>query len=235
MKQHYSIILTEAHFYGDSMNSKFKEKLIAFFAYDCICCGRAVNTDGKIFCKECENELFSKDIIEENGIISVINYKSESARSLILTMKDYKIKDVFSYSAKLIASKIRERNIPSLDEYYISFAPRNIKSLVRKRFDQSYEIGKCLSVELFGSKRRCIPLFRGSLFSKEQKTLDYEGRKTNVGKHMNILPFVNVPRKLIILDDVTTTGATLLALREIALKNGAEECILCSVAKQNLE
>ena len=176
MKQHYSIILTEAHFYGDSMNSKFKEKLIAFFAYDCICCGRAVNTDGKIFCKECENELFSKDIIEENGIISVINYKSESARSLILTMKDYKIKDVFSYSAKLIASKIRERNIPSLDEYYISFAPRNIKSLVRKRFDQSYEIGKRLSVELFGSKRRCIPLFRGSLFSREQKTLDYKGR-----------------------------------------------------------
>ena len=216
------------------MNKSIKNILSDFFAYECICCGRSVDKENGIFCKECNHELLFSHTSDDT-VISALNYKSAPTKSLILTMKDYKIKALFSYSAKLIANELHKRGFTTINEYYITFAPRNIKSLLKKRFDQSYEIGKCLSIELFGTCKRCIPLFRTSVFSKEQKTLNYNGRHENAGKNLKLIPFAKVPEKLIIIDDVTTTGATLRTLCDLAKRNGAKECILCSVAKQNLE
>lgn len=203
-----------------------------FFSYECLCCGCSLGKSTELFCEFCSEYLFKDAPVCDDGIISPLNYNSLPARSLILAMKDYKIKEAFHFSAKILADKIKRMNIPELDTYYIAFAPRNLRALFKKGFDQSYEIGKYLSYELFGTTKRCKILFRSSIFSKEQKHLDSEERRENANKHIKLLPFIKVPEKIILLDDVSTTGSTLFAMRRLALKKGAERCLLCTVARQ---
>ena len=205
-----------------------------FLSYECICCGYTVGKSNSLFCSKCEEEL--KNILHDDNheIISCFDYSSDAVKELVITMKNYKIKEVYKFSAKHIADKLKAKNIKDLDAYKIAFAPRSALSLLKSGFDQSYEIGKYLSHELFGTKNRCIVLFGRSIFSKQQKFLNSSQRRDNANDNLYILPFTKTPDNLIILDDITTTGSTLFALRELASENGAKNIILCTVAKQKL-
>lgn len=212
------------------MISTVKSFLKKFFSRECIYCGKCVDGKDDVFCKSCEKRIMPA--AHTDNIICAISFDSAQARKLILTMKDYKLQSVYAYAADLVAQKLLEQNIPDLSEYYITFAPRNLRSLFKMRFDQSYEVGKQLSKKLFGTRKRCKIIFASSLRSMEQKSLNSVERMENVRTNLRIIPHIKVPEKLIILDDITTTGSTLFTLRDIAMNNGAKSCILCAVAKQ---
>ena len=117
--------------------------------------------------------------------------------------------------------------------YTVTFAPRSPLSRLVCRFDQSEEIAKALSREIFGDESHCVPLVARSFFSRAQKSLDADARAKNMKRHLRLKSGAAVPEKILLLDDVTTTGATLTRIAQLFYENGAKECLsLVLAAKQ---
>lgn len=172
------------------------------------------------------------DPIQSSHIISAVSYYSGQAKSLIHFMKENNDPYVFDYAAGLILEKLQKTDLSDkLSDYYITYAPRNPITRFRRRFDQSGEIADFLAYGLFGDDgSRVISFFRRKIIKTEQKKLGAVDRTHNAKNIFSINKRVMIPDKLIIVDDITTTGSTLLVLRDIALGVGVRECLLCTVA-----
>ena len=211
------------------MNQSLLSKI---FSNTCIYCGVALSKSSDVFCNDCMQTLIHAKSANKSEIISVLDYKDKIVKAFVLFMKDYKDKEVYKLAASLLLVELLEKNNTDFSEYTIVYAPRNLKTYIKKGFDQSKEIGKMLSLKLFGTKKHCKSVFCTTMFAKEQKTLTSSERKTSAKRNLSKIPFVKMPKRVIIIDDVTTTGSTLYALKEIAEKHGAESCILCSIASE---
>lgn len=208
------------------------ELLKKLFGYGCIHCGRAIHSKEEILCYRCEYRMMYHQPAASPGIISTVSYRTEQARSLILYMKEYYDPYVFDYAASLIEDKLCSL-MPAeyLSDFYIAYAPRNPVTYLKKRFDQSREIADFLALRLFEKdSSKVISMFRRTPFAHEQKKLGASGRADNVKKLFKVKKGITIPEKLIIVDDVTTTGSTLRTLYGLALKAGVRECILCTVS-----
>ena len=99
--------------------------------------------------------------------------------------------------------------------------PSGLSSLEKRGFTPAEEIAKRISMRLD------IPIenaLSADVYKIEQKTLTRKSRKINarnsfhLSKHADI-----VGKRLLVIDDVTTTGSTLSALAEILLGAGAAD------------
>lgn len=209
---------------------KLKRFIKTYFSYNCICCGAAVEHPDEVLCLDCQKSMLEATTHRISRIYSVVPYHNRVTRSLILYMKDTYDDAAFRYSASLILHKLRSAGITDLDEYYITFAPRNPMSKLKYEFDQSEEIAIRLSEEIFGTPDRCIETLKRSWFAPQQKTLNAAKRKYFIEKTLRLKKKVFLPEKIIVIDDMTTTGATLYAIRDLFSQLGVEECILVALA-----
>ena len=202
--------------------------------YGCVGCGKGLLNKKKPFCSLCEYYLSKNETYYNGDILSAISYCNREAKALIYYMKKYDDPYVFDYAAHLIEKKLRKENmLDKLSDFYITYAPRNPISRLTKRFDQSKEIADFLAIRLFDEDGRVLKLFKRFPFTDEQKKLGISGRSENASEIFYLNEKVELPEKVIIVDDVTTTGATLHALRDILLDAGVKECLLFSVAVQD--
>lgn len=202
------------------------------FSRCCLGCGVATDGENVIMCEKCEKEMKDTPPLETMRITSAVSYSTDQAKKLIHHMKRFNDAEVFAYSAELIYEKLCDKGLDeTLSDYYITYAPRNPVTFLLRRFDQSKEIADYLSYLLYGEEeKRVISLFKRKIFTAEQKKLGSVGRVLNAKNIFSIKRNVNIPEKLIIVDDITTTGSTLLTLRDIAQGAGVGECMLCTVA-----
>lgn len=209
--------------------------LFKIFNFGCLHCGKAVPSKKDIFCSHCLDALKRTKTSYANSVLPAVIYDTEQARSLIYYMKQYNDFYVFEFAVSLIADKIAEFDLKDeLSDYYITYAPRSPESLFKYRFDQSKEIAQALAWNLFDDDERCVNLFGRSIVSKQQKKLKSHERKINAHEMFYIKRNVFIPPKVIIIDDLTTTGSTLLALRDLLFDAGVRDCFMCSVAVHDI-
>ncbi|MBR3994058.1 MAG: ComF family protein [Clostridia bacterium] len=203
-----------------------------FLSYGCLNCGRAVHSKRHVLCSYCESYMKAFEPNHSHGVISAISYSSSPAKNLIRYMKDYNDPYVFDYAAKIIAQKLKELGMTEmLSDFYITYAPRSPLTLLKKRFDQSKEMADFLAIQLFDDDDgRVVSLFKRYPFASEQKSLNSSSRKENAREIFSLKEDVAVPEKILLIDDLTTTGSTLFSLRDILYDAGVKECILCTLA-----
>lgn len=207
-------------------------KLKKFFSYTCLSCGIALDSTEQVLCPSCVKIMKSHELSPNTSIVSAVSYYPKQTKSLLFYMKDYYEPYVFDYAASLIEEKLRNVGLcDRLTDFFVTYAPRNPKKLFMKRYDQSKEIADFLSLRLFGEdKSRVISMFKRSIFTNEQKKLNMIKRAENARKQFKVRKNITIPEKLMIVDDVATTGSTLFTLKELAFEAGVKECILCTVA-----
>ena len=213
---------------------KFTESLI--FPQCCLTCGKISH---KIICQKCKNNIEKHAIYKiqstenrkfyfENQIY-IFNYENY-IRNLILS---YKFHDK-SYLYKIFAEIIikNEKIYSFLKKYDImTQVPIHKKRKKQRGYNQSELIAKEIAknIENISYEKNILIKNKNTL---PQSTLNKNERYKNVQGVYEIINKERIENKKIILfDDIITTGNTANECAKILKENGAKEVLLLTIAK----
>ena len=171
------------------------------------------------------------DVLREKVFWSahLFSYYDKLSRNIVYTLKMKNYLPLQRFLAKELTEVILEATGGDLSDYTVTFAPRKSGSVCIYGFDQAKILAEMTAARLG------LPvdnLFRHTHFSKTQKRLKAFERKKNA-KNSYVLKKRACRRtdKLLIFDDIITTGSTLAALVSLAEALGYREIAVVSVAK----
>lgn len=150
-------------------------------------------------------------------------------KELILSFKYGKNFTAGDVLAELLLTLIKEEKV---EGDYICYVPMSKKAIKKRGFNQCEIIGKKIGEELNIPISNCIVKSKDT---KEQKTLAKEERIKNVKGAFEIKEEAKIyNKKIILIDDVVTTGATLQECREILKKSDVEKITILTIAKSHI-
>ncbi|GAA0110074.1 ComF family protein [Clostridium tertium] len=186
---------------------------------------KCITCDNEVIgvCPICKSKIMR--VKEESKILSY-GYYSGVMKKLILEFKYNKNFLAGNILADYLCELINENNI---DVDAILFIPSSKKALKDRGFNQCEFMAQKLSRTLN------IPIYSDIIKVKnikEQKTLSKEDRFKNIEGAFGIKSNKNIKNKnIILIDDVITTGATLLECEKLLKKSGANSIKILTVAK----
>lgn len=183
---------------------------------DCCCkkCGRILVSE-KDLCLKCrENPVFK----EIHRAFPLFGYRLWNIQLLC----SWKMKEQRCFSfffAKLMARKISFLQKKNPDLVVVPVPPRNGK-IKKMGWDQVEEIASILE-NIYNIKVQRL-LQRNS--TKQQKKLHRQERLSTIGTSYSLKQEVyDVPQKVVVLDDIITTGATLESCAKVLKEAGVKE------------
>ena len=232
------------------MSTLFEMIKMAIFPPKCIRCGRYTPPD-ECLCEDCrelwENEKLEKcckcgkshveclcPIYDEEsrlfGVFHLAEYKKETvAAELVYKIKDGEHTPVNSFLAKELYERLCDRD--DFFEAVITFVPRRRDAVKRYGSDQAYELAKALCEV---SDKELVSLFTRQ-GNREQKNMNSTERHKNVRKSYFLKDGIEdeiIGKRIFIVDDIITTGATVSYLADLLLDMGALSVSAVSVARR---
>lgn len=212
----------------------------------CNLCGCEI-FDGKDFCKSCFKSItFNDNIVCETcgRKVNISTTRCDSckgewavdkARSAFIytggaekLIKDLKYANK-QYLAEIIAPYLKEvyvKNFFAPDA--ITFVPMSEKSELKRGFNQAYLLAKELAK--LTDNRLIAPLIKHK-DTPQQESLNKKARQENLLKCFKVIDAKAVKdKRILIVDDVLTTGATAHALAQKLKDKGAKSVYLLTVA-----
>jgi ComF family protein len=176
----------------------------------------------------CDTEVKKADIQYIDLIFSSYYYRG-IIRKLILDFKFKNQKYLCRFLASAIAKAMKNfTNETTVD--YIVYVPISFRRYMERGYNQSYLIAKTISSELH------IPIIKYNLIkikhNKRQSELGIKMRNANtkgVYKVLNSKRFNN--KSILLIDDIFTTGNTVMECSRVLKHSGATKIIVATVAK----
>ncbi|MDE6034878.1 MAG: ComF family protein [Ruminococcus sp.] len=125
-----------------------------------------------------------------------------------------------------LADVLKSKGIPDRIDFIIP-VPLSESSQRQRGYNQSVLIAEVVCAEINRPVRCSVRKIRET---REQKTLDREERKINLKDAFQVTENVS-GKKILLIDDITTTGSTLSEIALLLRKNGAENVICSAVMK----
>lgn len=200
----------------------------------CILCSSSCGEESLI-CADCSkkiNSLNKSFKIKREGM-EFLCYSSCYYNGIVMELiKRLKYKCDFRCGevlGKLLLDTINEAEI-SFD--IISFVPLYRKSLRQRGFNQGRFLAKLVSDYTERPAAACLKKIK---YSKDQIGLDDEGRWENLkGSFKAVNKKFFQGKKVLLIDDVLTTGSTAFWCSRELLSSGAEEVIILTAAKSRV-
>ena len=198
----------------------------------CAFCRKLLNDNEKGCCKACERKLprvpegKRSDAIKNVSTCIVPLYYRDDVRD---SMRRYKFGGLTGYKnvyADFLAKSIDENGI-SCD--IITWAPISRKRLRKRGYDQTKLIAKALSYRLGVPCKRTLAKTHDN--PPQSSLSDSEQRKSNVsGVYFCTAPEVVKGKRVMIVDDIVTSGATFAECAKVLKNAGAAEILAAAVA-----
>lgn len=211
------------------MDYYFKRKILhLFFPNRCPICQELINANDR-FCIECTDKLkmYNRnfEISEVKKFFACFDY-DDNIKPAIFQLKSGICGNSDYAFGSYLAEVLRNENI-STD--IIVPVPLSLKSMRKRGYNQSELIAKILSIELN------IPVccaVRKIRETKEQKNLEVDERKSNLKDAFDVInPETVRGKRILLVDDICTTGSTFHEIALVLKRNGAEEIFCASVCK----
>lgn len=225
------------------MSALLNSFLDFFLPRICYNCGNKLASDELLFCTKCQPEItrvsperlkrefdrkFAADKII-SGFQSHFVFETEGAVQKVIHEMKYRNSFVMGKTLGQIAAAALYDNIISWNADLIIPVPIHRLRRADRGYNQSLYIAKGISAVL------SIPLRPNLLkrlkYTSTQTALNLAERKINVKdafvlKHSGIIQ----GKRIILVDDVITTGATITECGKVLLDNGAEKVFAMSIA-----
>lgn len=192
----------------------------------CIICGEE---DCFGICNSCKKSIKLIDEAYQGEIISC-GYYGGVLKELILK---FKYKNDFT-AGDILAELLEEYIVKKFDykEYVIAYIPLSKKSQKARGFNQCEYIAKKIAGNL---EIEAIELLIKVKETKEQKKLKKDERFQNISEAFGVKKGINIKnKKIILIDDVTTTGATLQEASKLLKKFDISDIKLLTLAKSHI-
>lgn len=217
----------------------------------CLFCGEALPDaeEDTVFCEDCLRGFrkLCRDVCPNCGAmerncrcvpkklrgkvgfsVHLFAYHEDFSRRIVYSMKLQNLPFLRRFLAKELSELILEATSGNLLGYTVSFVPRKPRSIRVYGFDQAEELAR------FSAEYLHLPfdrIFGHSRFSKLQKRLNMKERGENADNSFFLRgDFVRRTDRLLIFDDVLTTGSTLSALVMLAKAAGFYEVSVVCLA-----
>lgn len=178
-------------------------------------------------CKSCGKCIFECDCPDVGGAKCLFFFGGIDARRVIYAVKNRPDDRVIEFFADML---IRAARINSKRFDAVTYVPRRKKAVNYYGFDQSKEIARTIS-RITGIPLVTVLCHKGN---RQQKLLGMGDRKKNIKSSFG-LKYIPKERykKILIVDDVITTGATVKACAELLRENAANAVVPVAMAKTN--
>lgn len=205
---------------------KYKKLLVdTVYPNRCPFCGKIIPFD-EYFHDECLEYLSMPETLSGN-IVAVCFY-DEKSKEFIFKAKENGDGFMISAAARLLADKLTANGLSGSFDAITSVPPKKVS--LRKR-------GYCFPSLMAKETGEMLGLpFKGNLLkhlnkSLPQKELSAEERRKNMKDAFSFNKGANVKGlKILLIDDVCVTGATLDSAADLLLENGASEVVKAAFA-----
>lgn len=184
-------------------------------------CPRCGSPYGSVQCCECNDvaiDAIGLDSFPFDRLASAVRIDDDSKR-LVTVYKDHDEHRLAPLIAKTMSRYINpdwidDANNTESDQTFITFIPATAEALNRRGFDHMEKIAELVAKY---AHLRSLSVFERPK-SLDQRKLNRRERAENMKQKFQIRADVELPSKLIVIDDICTTGSTMfgaaLSLRE---------------------
>ena len=208
-----------------------------FFSKDiCLMCKDKKPDATKYICHDCYINL---EIVDKENYVD-LEYIHKSYFSLLYNrylreqMTNYKFNGksyLYKAFGEIMVDTINKKEINNID--LIMYIPSHRRKEAKRGYNQAELLAYYISKDLN------IDLSRGNLiknkYTKEQSGLNRLDRTTNLKDSFYIKDKEEIKgRKILLIDDIITTGKTLEETSKVLVKNGAKEIIALTLTSSKL-
>ncbi|MEI6810574.1 MAG: hypothetical protein WCK60_00815 [Candidatus Nomurabacteria bacterium] len=186
--------------------------------------------DGKTICDNCINS-FPKNIDTQALYVnSIFSFKYKEIKNIIHAIKYYHRKDLIKPLAIVVADELQKtlNHLPTTINWVLVPIPMPTIRKYMRGYNQSELIAKEISEKLSIPINTQI-LFRTRNPKRQVKTTNRGERLKNQHNSFKVVENI-LNLNIILIDDVTTTGATITEARNVLIKNGAKNVIAFTIA-----
>ena len=200
------------------------------FPRKCILCRELLSKDETDLCRACRVDMpeypyGKKKVPHVSDLTALWMYEGHVRKSL----HRYKFGRARHYAApygRLLAMRVR-RDLPDFD--LITWVPVSRKRLRKRGYDQVELLAKAAAPELGVPAEKLLDKFRDNQANSSLKT-PAERRANVLGVYRPVEPERFRGKRVLLLDDILTTGATASECARVLLTAGAEEVLFAAVA-----
>jgi len=208
--------------------------LETLFPSRCMGCGK----ENEILCDFCVSKIRLAERETEDKIISVFDYRDPIIKKAIWELKYHHKRHISEKLGKLLYEFLLEeisgmRNINSGRPFCVIPVPISNKKTKLRGYNQSLAIAKSFCE----SSNEKIFELKNNIIIKEKETIP-QAQITNRQERLeNIRGVFGIQhaeeirgRTIVIIDDVTTTGGTIMEIMKLLKKSGAQKVVGFTVA-----
>ena len=201
------------------------------FPPKCILCGRLLEKREQDLCRECRCDSpeypFRKENIQFLDSFTAVWYYEGSVRKSLLRYKFYNSRSFADGYGRLLAMKLLQTHPDGFD--CLTWVPVSRLRKFRRGFDQVELLAKAVGRELGMTP---VPLLKKVRHNRPQSGIsDASKRRANVlGAYREVNREAISGKRILLLDDILTTGATAGECARVLLTAGAKEIHCAAVA-----
>ncbi len=212
----------------------FANILDLLFPPKCIFCGRFLPSSAECLCEKCKDELpFTRDAqVSQKGdffdeCVSPLMYEGDVRKSILR----FKFKGMTAYAecyGQLLAQCIREHLSGKFD--LITWVPLSTKRAKARGYDQAMLLA--LASALVLDDVAVETLVKTAHVQAQSSITDKEMRRANVSGVYELRDKELIDgKRILLIDDIITTGSTLSECARMLLMNGAESVVCATLAR----
>ena len=201
------------------------------FPSKCVLCGKLLDKDGKDLCHSCRVEApvypDGKRNLQFLDSFAAVWYYEEYVRRSLLRFKFYNVRGYAQTYGRLLAMKIDRQQPDGFD--MITWIPVSRLRKFRRGYDQVELIAKAVGLEL---NMKPVPTLKKIRHNRQQSRIvgQAERRANVLGAYRIVDAELVWGKRILLLDDILTTGATASECARVLLTAGAKEVHCAAVA-----